>query len=149
MYGSDTTVNPGPLGITLNPRDIKYVIRPSDKIDEIVDRSDEYNNAIPDLQVSDQRRDIASPAKITVSQKTPFTDSSNDQLPSVLRYYFDDGTYKVIDSNGIVIQTSAANNRLSSIYWSKDQGPKLLTNGTNFKVGNYKTTLTWTATDSL
>ncbi|CAJ1179421.1 hypothetical protein CCLMGIMDO_CCLMGIMDO_00751 [Companilactobacillus crustorum] len=149
MYGSDTTVNPGPLGITLNPRDIKYVIRPSDKIDEIVDRSDEYNNAIPDLQVSDQRRDIASPAKITVSQKTPFTDSSNDQLPLVLRYYFDDGTYKVIDSNGIVIQTSAANNRLSSIYWSKDQGPKLLTNGTNFKVGNYKTTLTWTATDSL
>lgn len=96
------------------------------------------------LTINDNRRDKTA-ASIYVSQSTPFTTSNGEKtLPAELRFYDDDGSYKVIGNDNTLVSSTAEGQQLTSVKNGDDYGIKLYIQKGSVEYGQFNSTIEWT-----
>ncbi len=101
------------------------------------------------IDFDDQRRSFNS-VQIQVAQENPFHDEKkNLYLPATLQLHDPtNNTFTDISNNSTSVATSAKNQQLHYLNWSKDEGLLLRLKPGSIRPGNYETTLNWTFIES-
>ena len=101
------------------------------------------------IDFDDQRRSFNS-VQIQVAQENPFHDEKkNLYLPATLQLHDPtNNTFTDISNNPTSVATSAKNQQLHYLNWSKDEGLLLRLKPGSIRPGNYETTLNWTFIES-
>ncbi|WP_190279657.1 hypothetical protein [Weissella oryzae] len=146
LMGTALKINYSKNLLALSPTNIDFGGHRFVNHDQIINREATTNAPNSVLNITDARRNHL-PVKLFVNQNGPFKLLSdlNVVLPSQLRLY-QNNSFVTLDNNPVEIAETKSGDQVKSVIWTKDEGLKLYSNGTNFMPGDYQTTLTWTAT---
>lgn len=147
-FGNDETLNYTTNSVVVNKvSDIDYGTINSVGTGKTLPRQDELNLPNNMMEVEDMRRN-KEPLTVTVSQDAPLQTKTGDVFAGNLRFY-NNGEYTDLLERPAVVATTNKDEELLSLGWDKDNGILLYLQSKLNVAGTYKTTLSWTISDSV
>lgn len=147
-FGNDETLNYTTNSVVVSKvRDIDYGTINSVGTGKTLARQDELNLPNNMMELEDMRRN-KEPLTVTVSQDAPLQTKTGDVFAGNLRFY-KDGDYTDLLEKPAVVATTKKDEELLSLGWDKDNGILLYLQSKLNVAGTYKTTLSWTISDSV
>lgn len=142
--GQNTNLNFANNSIVLKANDWDYGNINAYTYQKLINRN---KLASSPLEVTDNRREKKA-LKLYLAQSLPFKSGQNE-LPSELRYYQNDGTYSILNSEGTLVSEMVEGESLNSVNWEDSEGPQLYINNVITAPGNYSTSLEWSLVESI
>lgn len=147
-FGNDETLNYTTNSVVVNKvSDIDYGTINSVGTGKTLPRQDALNLPNNMMEVEDMRRN-KEPLTVTVSQDAPLQTKTGDVFAGNLRFY-NNGEYTDLLERPAVVATTNKDEELLSLGWDKDNGILLYLQSKLNVAGTYKTTLSWTISDSV
>lgn len=147
-FGNEETLNYTTNSVVVSKvRDIDYGTINSVGTGKTLPRQDDLNLPNNMMELEDMRRN-KEPLTVTVAQDAPLQTKTGDVLAGSLRFY-NNGKYTDLQDEPAVVATTEKDEELLSLGWDKDNGILLYLQSKMNVAGTYKTTLSWTISDSV